>query len=118
MNRRRGANVIPVLTITSWVLISAFACGAGLYYVYCKNQLHSSGSQIKALEVELADLRNKDEVVRARIASLSSPNALRKRRDQDRTFLAKYTEITRDHLEVMTDRAGGEELRPVSNDQR
>jgi len=118
MNRRHGDTVIPVLAITYWALICIFVCGAGLFYVYCTNQLQVSGTQLKALEIELADLKSKDEAVRARIAILSSPNALHKRRESDKTLLANYVEITRDHLQVMNEPTAGTDLLPVSNDQR
>jgi cell division protein FtsB len=115
MNRRRHANVVPMVSITTWILLSAFAGGAGLYYVYCKNQLHSSGSLIKGLETEVAELRKKDEAVVARISLLASHNALRKRREQDHAFLANYKEITREHLVVMSDKPAAGDLRPVAN---
>ena len=50
MNRRRHANVIPIFSLATW-LVLFFALGAGgLYYVNFKNQLLSRGTQIKTLE--------------------------------------------------------------------
>lgn len=119
-NRRRHANILPIASWATWILLALFVAGAGLYYVYCKNQLHTRGAQIKILEKELAELQNQNEVVQARIAMLSSPNALKTRREQDKSFLADYTEITRDRLVLMSDRVvpnSTSELRAVANNQ-
>src|SRR3954453_8330805 len=102
-NRRRHGNVVPLASIATWILIAVFVSGGGLYYVYCKNQLHKSGTDIRKLEGELNDLRNQNEVVKARIALLSSPNVLRKRRAQERNFLPGFVDITREKLVVIND---------------
>ncbi len=117
-NRRRHANVLPIASWATWIVLAIFLGSSGLYYVYCKNQLHSRGAMIKTLERELTDLRNQNEVVQARIAMLSSPHALRTRREQDRSFLAEYTEITRDRMVLVGERglpAQMGELRAVAN---
>lgn len=119
MNRRRHANVVPVAQIATWVLIVLFAACGGLYWVYCKNQLHARGDQIKGLERELAELRTQHEVVRARIAVLNSPNALRKLRES-RTFLTEYVDVTADRIVRVVDQGGpnSSDLRPVVNQLR
>jgi cell division protein FtsB len=114
-NRRRHANVVPLTALLTWVVIALFVMGGGLYYVYCKNQLHKSGGDIRKLEAELLELRNQNEVVKSRIATASSPNVLRKRRELDRNFLPGFSEITREHLIVINDKTPLGELRPVSN---
>jgi hypothetical protein len=96
--------VLPIASLATWILLAGFAASAGLYYVYCKNQLRTRGAMIKSLEKELTDLRNQNEVVRARIAMLSSPSALKTRRDQDKNFLAGYSEVVRDRLVLVNDR--------------
>src|SRR6478736_1480950 len=103
-NRRRHANVLPLASLATWILLAGFAAAAGLYYVYCKNQLHTRGGTIKALEREFAELENQNEVIRTRIAFMSSQTSLKKRRDTDKSFLAGYQEIPRDRLVVVTDR--------------
>ena len=117
-NRRRHANVLPIASWATWIVLATFLASAGLYYVYCKNQLHTRGAKIKALEKELTELRNQNEVVQSRIAMLSSPHALRTRREQDRSFLAEYTEVTRDRMVLVGDRVLPTqvgELRAVAN---
>jgi hypothetical protein len=119
MNRRRHANVIQIAPIATWVLLALFACAGGLYFVDCKNQAHKRGEKLKVLEKELVELRNGNDVVRNRIALLSSPNVLRKLRATDKNFLADYVEITHDRVVVVTETpAGANDLRPVSNEHR
>ncbi len=120
MNRRRHANVIQLAPIATWVLLALFGCAGALYFVDCKHQAHKRGEKVKALERELVDLRNANDVARNRIALLSSPNVLRKLRVTDKTFLAEYVEITHDKLVVVneTTAAGASDLRPVSNESR
>jgi hypothetical protein len=115
-NRRRHGNVLPLTALLTWGLIVLFVMGGGLYYVYCKNQLHKSGGDIRKLEVELLELQNQNEVVKSRIAAASSPNVMRHRRETDRTYLPGFTDITRgDHLIVINDKPSRGDLRPVSN---
>ncbi len=78
-NRRRHPNAVPLASICTWVTICLLLGGAGLWYVYLKNQIHSDGTKIKALERELAELATQDEVVSAKVALLSSHSALQRR---------------------------------------
>lgn len=116
-NRRRHANAIPLASFATWAVIGVFACTAGLGYVWCKNQLYSSGTEIKSLERELAELKNKNEVAQSKIAQLSSTAKLQERYD---TNFIKLTPITNDKIVVLTNKApagGSDELRPVSNER-
>src|ERR1700679_340418 len=78
-NRRRHANAIPIASFATCALIGLFACAAGLGYVWCKNQIYVTGSEIKKLEVELGQLRRKNEVARVSITNNSSTLKLRER---------------------------------------
>ena len=51
----------------------------GLMFVYLKNGLHPQGGQIKELERELAELNTKNEVLKTKIASLSSRAVIQRR---------------------------------------
>jgi hypothetical protein len=117
-NRRRNAVVLPIATWAMWIVLVTFISCAGLFYVYCKNQLHTGGEEIKALEREYAQLQNSTEAVKTRVAVLSSPHQLLVRRERDKSFLADYVEITRDHLVLVSDRImpqSAPDLRAVSN---
>ena len=116
-NRRRHANAIPIASFVTWVLIGIFACGGGLAYVWCKNQLYTTGSEIKTLERELVDLKNKNEVAESKIAQLSSTAKLQERYD---TNFIKLVPITNDHITVLSNSTAAPntgELRPVSNEK-
>lgn len=114
MNRRRHANAVPLASIATWVVVCIFIGGAGLWYVYLKNQLVTTGTKIKALERELADIRTQDEVVSSKIASLSSRATLQRRLNEG---FIKLVPITDDRL-VRLDAAprnDSAEIRAVSN---
>jgi hypothetical protein len=117
VNKRRHANAVPIASFVTWVVMAIFVCGSGVGYVWCKNQLHTTGSSIKSLEHELIDLRNKNEVSRAHIAQLSSTKALQDRFD---TGFIKLMKITDDRIVTVHSQAGGKagnELRAVSNER-
>lgn len=82
MNRRRTINVVPLTSIATWIVVAAFFGTAGIYYVYCKNQLQFTGTTIKRLERERDEISTQREFLRGRIASLSSrPHLERLRAD-------------------------------------
>jgi len=116
-NRRRHANAIPLASFATWAVIGIFACGGGLGYVWCKNQLYATGTEIKSLERELAELQNKNEVALSKIAQLSSTSKLQERFNSG---FIKLVPITNDHIAVMSNgvpvpKPG--ELRPVANER-
>lgn len=116
-NKRRHANAVPIASFVTWVVMAIFVCGAGVGYVWCKNQLHTTGANIKSLERELIDLRNKNEVSRAHIAQLSSTKALQDRFD---TGFIKLMKITDDRIVAIRGQAvsnPANELRAVSNER-
>jgi hypothetical protein len=79
MNRHRHANAVPVAGITKWIVVVLFLGIAGLSYVHFKNQQHATGSEIKTLERQFADLQSQNDIVRAKISQLSSRNYLQRR---------------------------------------
>jgi hypothetical protein len=116
-NRRRHANAVPIAVFATWAIIGIFACVAGLAYVWCKNQLYATGTEIKALERELVDLRSKNEVALSKIAQLSSTAKLQERYDSG---FIKLVPITNDRIVILGNKggaSGGNELRPVSNER-
>jgi hypothetical protein len=90
-----------------WIVLGVFACAAGLYYVYSKQQLISRGGDIRKLEHELRDLRIANEDARTRVAMLASSPALRERRYD------KFVPITQDHLVTVVTKP--RDLQVVSN---
>jgi hypothetical protein len=116
-NRRRHANAIPIASFATWALVGLFACAGGLGWVWCKNQLYTTGTEIKSLERELADLKDRNEATLTRISQLSSTAKLRERYANGFISLVP---ITNDKITVLSNTAPGArtgELRPVSNER-
>lgn len=119
-NRRRHANTVPVAGIVRWVVFGGFVAVTALSYVRVKNQQHATGSQIKNLESQLADLSLQNEVVRAKISQLSSRSYLQKRLADG---FIRMTPITDDRIVRLntappvrrTASADSAELRAISN---
>ena len=92
--------------------------GGALYYVNAKNEVHRYGQRVKALEREIQTYVTKDEVVMARIAKLSSYEALRKRQQQEREAFAQLVPVNDSVLVRIQERStpsGTSEVRTVSN---
>jgi hypothetical protein len=116
LNRRRHANVVPLASIATWIVVAAFAGSTGVYYVYCKNQLHITGATIKRLERDLDRLRLQDEELRASIVLHSSYPALKRLLDMG---FMKLVRITDDRI-IRVDAPAApaeDELRGVSNER-
>ncbi len=116
-NRRRHANAIPIASFATWGLVALFALGGGLGYVWCKNQLYTTGTEIKGLERELAELKNKNEVTLSKIAQLSSTAKLQERYESG---FINLVPITNDSIAVLSNgvaKPAAGELRPISNER-
>lgn len=114
-NRRRHANAVPIALFATWGLIALFTLGGGLSYVWCKNQLYTTGTEIKSLERELAELKNKNEVSLSKVAQLSSTAKLQERFDSG---FIKMVPITNDkiaNIGPVVPKTIVSDLRPVSN---
>jgi hypothetical protein len=124
MNHRRHANPVPVAALVRWVVVAFFLCTAGLCYVYFKNQMQTTGNEIRNLEGQLATLRTEDDTERARIDRLSSHSYLERRLAEGFIQLTPITDdrIVRVHLPESRTPAtptaaadSTDELQPVSN---
>ena len=116
-NRRRHANAVPIAWFATWGVVALCALGGGLGYVWCKNQLYTTGTEIRALERELTELKNKNEVAVSKIAQLSSTAKLQERYDSG---FIKLVPITNDRIVVMSGAASKPsvgELRAASNER-
>lgn len=114
-NRRRHANAIPLTSLATWCIVALFVLGGGLAYVWCKNQLYTTGSEIKALERELAELKKKNEVALSKISQLCSTAKLQERFDRGDI---KLVPIMQDRIAVLGQSGPAvqlSELRPVTN---
>ena len=114
-NRRKNANLIEVGSLTRWLVAAFFLGVMGLCYVYLKNQLHTTGGQIKGLEKELSELTVENDLLRTKISTLSSQKVLQRRLDQDFIKMIPIAEasIVRIHA---PERIGAGEIHAVSNE--
>lgn len=120
INRRRNANLLPMARILISSAILAALGGGALYYVNAKNEVHRYGQRIKELEREIQMYTTKDEVVLARVAKLTSYEALRKRQQQEREAFAQLVPVSDNVLVRVQERPGARtvsEVRTVSNQQ-
>jgi hypothetical protein len=116
-NRRRHANAIPIAWFATWGLVAICALGGGLAYVWCKNQLYTTGTEIRTYERELVELKNKNEVALSKIAQLSSTAKLQERFESG---FINLVPITNEHIVnagTPTLKPATGELRPVSNER-
>ena len=117
-NRRRNANAVPVLKFLTFVVVGISLCAAGLSFVWCKNQMYTTGSQITKLEGELVQLRSRNEAARTNIAKLISTAELQKRYASG---WIKLVPISGDRIVLVGSgpkAARPGELRAVNNDRR
>lgn len=117
-NRRRNANVLPVARILFTGTLLLVLGGGALYYVNAKNEVHRYGQRVKALEREIQGYVTRDEVVMARIAKLSSYEALRKRQQTEKDTFAQLVPVNDAMLVRVQDRGtrgNVSEVRTVSN---
>ena len=117
-NRRRNANTVPVVKFLTFTALGTAACAAGLSFVWCKNQMFTTGVQIKKLEGELVQLRSRNEAARTNIAKLISTAELQKRYASG---WIKLVPISGDRIVLVGSgpkAAGPGELRAVNNDRR
>ena len=122
MNRRKHANSVPVAALVRWVVVAFFLGTAGLCYVGFKNQMQTTGNEIRNLEAELSSVSTQDDTVRAQIDRLSSQSYLKRRLAEG---FIQLTPISDDHIVRIhlgsprnaTASLDAEDLQPVSNNR-
>jgi len=121
MNRRKHANDVPVAALVRWVVAAFFLGTAGLSYVYFKNQMHTSGNEIRNLESQFNSLITQDDAVRAQIDRLSAHGYLQRRLAEGFIQLTPIRDdrIVRLHLpgthSATAAADASDDLQPVSN---
>ena len=81
-NRRKQVNPIHIVPLFRWLLLALFVGGCGLLFVLVKNQQHFIGEQTRGAERQIRDIRAQNEVLLAKISSLSSRAELQRKLNQ------------------------------------
>jgi hypothetical protein len=76
---RRNWNEVNAASLARWIVLTGFLALTGLIYVYLTLQLYHLGDRKKALETEVANLKQQNEVASGQIAALTSRAALQRR---------------------------------------
>lgn len=78
-NRRNQVNPIHLAPLARWLFLAIVVGACGLLFVYVKNQQHAIGEQTRQVEREIRETRALNEVLLARISSLSSRTELQRK---------------------------------------
>lgn len=81
-NRRTQVNPIHIPSLVRWLLLATALGACGLLFVYVKNQQHSLGEQTRQIERQIREVRALNEVLLARISTLSSRAELHRKLEQ------------------------------------
>ena len=114
-NRRKHVNAVPVAGMVKWIVVLVFLGIAGLSYVHFKNQQHTTGSEIKALERQLADLTTQNDMVRTRISKLSSRAYLQRRVAEGFVHMTPITDERIVRIATDAPQSSVAEVRSVAN---
>jgi len=115
-NRKKHANALPVASLARWVFLAFFMGIIGLGYVYLKNQLHSTGDEIKTLECKLDDLTTRNNVLHGRISTLSSRTALQRKLNEGFIKMIPVSDDRLVRVTVAPAPVTAGEIRAVSNE--
>jgi hypothetical protein len=115
-NRRKHANTLPLASLSKWLLVLFIFGVVGLSFVYLKNQLHATGDEIKRMEREAADLNTRNDILRGRIASLSSRSVLQRRLNEGFIRMIPVSDDRIVRVNGGPARLALDEIRAVSNE--
>jgi hypothetical protein len=115
-NRKKHANSLPVATLARWIFVAFFIGVTGLGYVYLKNQLCSTGDEIKNMEHKLEDLITQNNVMHGKISTLSSRTMLQRRLNEGFIRMIPVSDDRIVRVNVQPVRIAGGEIRAVSNE--
>jgi hypothetical protein len=114
-SRRKNWNTVDAPSLARWIVLTAFLALTGLSYVYLILQLYHLGDRKKALENDLASLRNQNDVAGAQIAAFTSRSALQRRLKEGYLNMIPISERNIVRLTISTRPSGEDALQPVAN---
>lgn len=111
---RRNWNEVNAASLARWIVLTGFLALTGLIYVYLTLQLYHLGDRKKALENEVTNLRQQNEVASAQIAALTSRAALQRRLKEGYLKMIPIAEHNIVRLTI-PNRNPEDAIQPVSN---
>jgi hypothetical protein len=78
-NRRKEVNEIHIAPLIKWLLLAFIVGSCGLAFVYVKNQQHFLGERTREVERQIREVISENEVLLARISTLSSRTELQRK---------------------------------------
>jgi heme exporter protein D len=81
-NHHKYVNPIHIAPLFVWLMLAALVASCGLLFVSIKNQQHFLGEQTREIERQTRDVRAQNEVLLARISTLSSRAELQRQLNQ------------------------------------
>lgn len=79
---RRHSNPLHIAPLFRWLILAAMMGASGLIFVYVKNQQHQLGVKTREVERQIVEEKALNEVLLARISSLSSRAELMRKLQQ------------------------------------
>lgn len=111
---RRNWNEVNAASLARWIVLTGFLALTGLIYVYLTLQLYHLGDRKKALETEVMNLKQQNEVASAQIAALTSRAALQRRLKEGYLKMIPIAEHNIVRLTI-PNRNPDDAVQPVSN---
>jgi len=111
---RRNWNEVNAASLARWIVLTGFLAVTGLIYVYLTLQLYHLGDRKKALETEVMNLRQQNEVASAQVAALTSRAALQRRLKEGYLKMIPIAEHNIVRLTI-PNRNPDDAIQPVSN---
>jgi cell division protein FtsL len=116
--RRHSSNTVPTAKIFAVSLILAALCISGIFYLWKKNQMITTGLEITKRESELRSLKRQNESATTEISQLTSTVALEKSQQANRFQLKPITPVDLFNIEANPPTSQSASLRPVANERK
>lgn len=81
-SKRRQVNEIHFTPLVRWLILALVITASGFLFVYVKNQQHALGEQTRRVERQIRETKALNEVLLARISTLSSRTTLQRKLEQ------------------------------------
>ena len=115
-NQHRKGHVLPIARFILGLAVVLSVTSACIYYSWCRNEIDATGRDIAKKEEELAKLKSQIDVVKAKIARLSSTATLQQRLASGFFKLEPIWQLEPTYR--LAGPVDDDDVRPVSNSNR